>query len=428
VKKIVPILAALLLGTVACSSSKSNAQPTGPVEITFWHGQADSAATSIERLVAEFNRTHPGVKVKTDSGGATADTMLPKVTAGIASGTYPDIAYMYGSWGANIGRSPKVPDLKSYISDPKVGWNDYWPIAQETATVNGKVIGFPAVVDNLTVLYNKKLLAKAGLNPPGPDWTWDDFRTMARKLTNPATKTYGTTWAVSGGEETTWALWPMLWQNGGTILSSEGMQATFNSSAGVQALTLLQQMTVKDKSVYIDSSPGDKGQKLFESNRLGLFLAGPWLLADVQAAKIDYGIAMLPGSGGDHQTISGPDNWLVLDHGSPRIKASVEFLTWLNAPEQQITWMKDTGSLPTKQSITKLPGYQEFLKKYPGIDVITANLINAKQIRPATTKYPRISSYVANAISSVLVGKADPKAALDSAARQSDSILAVPGP
>ena len=31
------------------------------------------------------------------------------------------------------------------------------------ATVNGKVIGIPALVDNLAVVYNKKLFAQAGL-------------------------------------------------------------------------------------------------------------------------------------------------------------------------------------------------------------------------------------------------------------------------
>jgi multiple sugar transport system substrate-binding protein len=427
-KKLVPILTAVLLGAVtACSSSSGGGDSGGPVELTVWHGQDDAAARSIEKLIASFNKTHPGIKVKTDSGGATADTMLPKVTAAFAADTYPDIAYMYGSWGAALARSPKVPNLKKYLGGPAVGWDDFWPNTRQTATVNGKVIGFPAVVDDLTVLYNKKMLAKAGLKPPSPDWTWDDFRSYAAKLTDAEAKTYGTTWAISGSEETTWTLWPLLWQRGGAILSPDGKKAAFNSPQGVQALTLLQQMAVQDKSIYLDSSPAEKGQKLFESGRLGLFLAGPWVLPDVQAAKIDYGIAPLPGTGGDHQTVSGPDNWAVFDHGARRVKASVEFLTWLTQPQQQLVWMMDTGSLPTRQSIAKLPAYQDFVKKYPGIDVVTANLANAKQIRPVTSKYPRVSSFVAEAMASVMLGRSDPQSALNDAARKSDSLLAVPG-
>ncbi|MFF5205732.1 ABC transporter substrate-binding protein [Streptosporangium sp. NPDC000396] len=431
-KKIALMTAAMLACAAACSSGETGGagqggRSPGTVEITMWHGQEDTSADSVEKLVAEFNRTHPTIKVTTDSGGVTADAMLPKVTTALAADTYPDIAYMYGSWSANIARSPKAVDLTSYVKDPKVGWDDFWPNTRATVTVRDKVIGFPAVVDDLAVLYNRKLLAKAGLKEPSKDWTWDDFRAMARSMTDPATKTYGTTWAVSGGEETTWGLWPLLWQNGGQILAPGDKKAAFNSPAGVQALTVLQQMAVVDKSVYVDSSPAEKGQKLFESGRLGLMLAGPWVLPDLQKAKVDFGIAVLPGTGGDHQTISGPDNWVVLDRGEDRVKASVEFLAWLTAPEQQMVWMKDTGSLPTRKSITALPGYKDFVAKYPGIQVVTDNLVNAKQVRPASTKYPRVSAYVAEAIAAVLIGRKDPKSALDEAAVKSDAVLAVPG-
>ena len=134
--KLIPVLVAALVGVAACSSSSGDGDTSGPVELTVWHGQDDTAAKSIERLVESFNASHPGIKVKTDSGGTTADAMLPKVTAGFAAGTYPDIAYMYGSWGAALARSPKVPDLKKYFG-PDTNWDDFWPNTRQTATVNG---------------------------------------------------------------------------------------------------------------------------------------------------------------------------------------------------------------------------------------------------------------------------------------------------
>ncbi len=38
--------------------------------------------------------------------------------------------------------------------------------------------------------------------------------------------------AVTGTEDTTWHMWPQLWQNGGQILSEDEKKATFNSEAG----------------------------------------------------------------------------------------------------------------------------------------------------------------------------------------------------
>ncbi|MFI9595879.1 extracellular solute-binding protein [Nonomuraea sp. NPDC052265] len=74
--------------------------------MTIWHGQEDTSAKSIEKLVARFNQTHPDIKVSTESGGATADGMLPKITAALTSDAYPDIAYLYGSRAPNVARNP----------------------------------------------------------------------------------------------------------------------------------------------------------------------------------------------------------------------------------------------------------------------------------------------------------------------------------
>ncbi|MER5426852.1 ABC transporter substrate-binding protein [Streptosporangium roseum] len=416
---------AVALAVTGCSAAEERA--TGPVEITIWHGQEDESAKSIEKLVARFNQTHRDVRVRTESGGATADGMLPKITAALTSDAYPDIAYLYGSWAANIARSPKVADLSEHVKDPAVGWTDFWANEREAVTVQGKVIGFPAVVDNMVVLYNRKLLAKAGVTPPEPGWTWADFRATAKKTTDASAGVFGTTWAISGGEEAVWGLWPMIWQAGGDILSPDHKKAVFNSPAGQRSLDLLRAMTIDDKSVYLDSSPAEKGQKLFESGRLGLFMSGPWVLPDLQEAGIDYGVAQLPGTDGNHETVSGPDNWVVFEHDERRVKAAATFLSWLTAAEQQLVWMTDTGSLPIRESITKLPGYQDYLKKYPGIDVVSANLANAKRIRPPTTKYPRVSSFVADAIAQTLLGKSDAKTALDQAVAKTDAALAVPG-
>lgn len=419
--------AVVALAVAGCGGGGQKQEAGGPVEITIWHGQEDVSAKSIEKLVARFNQSHPDIKVNTESGGATADGMLPKITAALTSDAYPDIAYLYGSWAPNIARNPKTADLTELVKDPAVKWPDFWANEREAVTIQGKVIGFPAVVDNMVVLYNKKVLAKAGVKPPGPDWTWDDFRAMAKQSTNAKDGVFGATWPISGGEEAVWGLWPMIWQAGGDILSPDHKKAVFNSAAGQQALDRLRAMTIDDKSVYLDSSPAEKGQKLFESGRLGMFLSGPWVLPDLQTAKVDYGVSPLPGTNGSHETISGPDNWVVFEHDERRVKAAATFLTWLTAAEQQLEWMADTGSLPIRESITKLPGYQDYLKKYPGIEVISANLANAKRIRPPTTRYPRVSAFVAEAIAQALLGKSDAKTALDDAAAKSDAALAVPG-
>jgi ABC-type sugar transport system, periplasmic component len=122
-----------------------------------------------------------------------------------------------------------------------------------------------------------------------------------------------------------------------------------------------------------------------------------------------------------------PDNWVIFNNGSARVAASITFLEWLTAPQQELTWMMGSGSLPIRPSILKLPGYQQFLKKYPGIGPMADNLVNAKEAMPTLPQWPRIVDALGNGIASVLLGRAAPAAALNQAAQQSDTLLNVPG-
>ena len=79
----------------------------------------------------------------------------------------------------------RIASKTSQIHEPGFDWSDFYPASTQTATPGGKVIGFPALIDNLSVIYNKKLFAAAGVADPSPNWTWDEFRSIAKKLTNP---------------------------------------------------------------------------------------------------------------------------------------------------------------------------------------------------------------------------------------------------
>jgi ABC-type glycerol-3-phosphate transport system substrate-binding protein len=424
-------IAMLLVITAACTGESSGSDQSnggsqgGTVTIQFWHGQQQAAARALTKLVDQFNASHADVKVEVSSGGVTVDEMLPKVISAIAAGTYPDVVYLYGSWAANIAKSGKTVDLSDRVGEPGFNWDDFWPASKEIVSPGGKVIGFPALIDNLSVIYNKRLFDEAGMSYPSADWTWDDFRQTAKELTDPAKHIYGVNYPVSGSLDTVWRFFPGLWQRGGEIISDDGSEALFNSQAGIDNLTMWQQMATVDHSVFFD--PNDaKAEPLFTSGHLAMFVSGPWEVEVLQSAGVKWGDQVLPGYNGDHQTVSGPDNWVILDQGTDRVNASIEFLQWLTAPDQELPWMLATASLPVRPSIMDLPGYQTYLEKYPGIQAMADNLQNAQNAMPTLTQWPRIVDSLGEAIASVLLGRAQPKDALDQASEEANALLAVP--
>jgi multiple sugar transport system substrate-binding protein len=60
----------------------------------------------------------------------------------------------------------------------------------------------------------------------------------------------------------------------------------------------------------------------------------------------------------------------------------------------------------------------------PGSATFVANLSNVKKVRPTVEQYPDISEALGQAIVSVMLGKDQPAAALNTAAQAADAALA----
>ncbi|MEI2819532.1 MAG: hypothetical protein V9E81_04680 [Marmoricola sp.] len=67
-----------------------------------------------------------------------------------------------------MNQSGRTLDIGPLVKKADSGWTEFPPAAQKTAEFGDKVIGFPAVVDNLGVLYNKDLFDQAELGLPEP--------------------------------------------------------------------------------------------------------------------------------------------------------------------------------------------------------------------------------------------------------------------
>ena len=414
---------AVIIALAGCgtgSGGGSGGGASGPIQI--WEGYTDVQGKAFAHLVAQYEK-QTGQKISTLY--VNSDNTLQKVLTAVRGGSPPDIAYLYGSWAPNVAEIPQVVDLTKVVQRPGVNWNDFWEGERAVATVNGKVIGIPALVDNLAVVYNKQLFAQAGIAPPGPDWTWSEFIADAKKLTDASKKQFGTAYVTPGTEDTVWHWEPLLWQAGGQLLTPDNKKAAFDSAAGLASLNTLRQMAVTDKSMYLDQSDSTYAN-LFNSGKIGMLVTGPWDLS--QFTNIKYGVQVMPsypGTSGGHQTISGPDNWVLFNNGSSRVSAAEKFILCLTAPSQDKYWALATGDLPIRASEGHSASFvQQLNKAQPGMAAFTANLANVKQARPQLTSYPKISQILGNMVVSVLLGKSEPKAALSAAAQQVNQVLA----
>jgi multiple sugar transport system substrate-binding protein len=420
------IAAALVLA--ACGggddggSSTAAKKSSGPVTITFWHGQNQIAGKVIKGLVDDFNATHTNVKVNAQIG-ADADSLQGKMTAALAGGKYPDVVYIFGPNVANLARSPKALDLTEAVKTKAWNWDDFYPAARQAVTIDGKVRAIPALIDSMAVVYNKKLFSQAGIPAPKAGWTWDEYRDIARKLTNKSKGVFGTGWPGVGDEDTVWRLWPMIWDLGGDVLAPGGKQVGYGGQPGLQALTLLNEMAAKDKSVYIDKTSGsEKMYEVFNSNRMGMVPTGPWELPQIMEAKVDYGVVPMPTFNGKPVTIAGPDTWMLFDNGDDRARAAQEFVQWLTAPTQDARWDVAAGSLPLRRSTAQQDVWTQHVAKIEGLSTFVDALGNAR-VRPVVQSYPKISEALGQSITGALLGQKSPSDALEQAVNGGNKAL-----
>jgi len=410
-------------GEAETGATGATGGPAGPVTLTMWHGYTDAEANSLSALLDDWNAANPDIKI--EPLFVNNDKALQKLTVALQGGEPPDITYQYGSSLPQLAAAPGLVDLTTWTQGSDVGWEDFVQGARDAATFEGKVLGVPALIDNLAVVYNKTLFDDAGLEYPNDQWTWDDFRAAAKALTDPAEKRFGFSYPMDASEDSVWHYDPLLWQNGGAILTEDGTQAAFNSPEGVEALEVLVGMAVEDESVFLDlqNSPYTG---LFNSGKIGMLVTGPWDLSSFP--DVDYGVEILPGFDGDHQTIAGPDMWCVFDNGDGRAQAALEFIAWFTAADQMKADALATGHLPFRLSVIDDPDFIEgFGAAFPGVDVFAENLANVEQARPVLAAYPQVSEAMGLAIVSAMLGEKDAQTALDEAAAQANDALALAG-
>src|SRR5262249_23547615 len=162
------VAAALALLAAACSSGGTSASgstgPGGTVNLVMWMGftpppPASQGAEfeSLKGLVAQFTKLHPRIHIQMQY--VNSDYALQKATVALQGGQQPDISYQYGTNMPQLAQTPQLVNLTSLVKQPQYGWYDFFPGERAVATVGGKVLGIPALVDNLAGVYNKTLVA-----------------------------------------------------------------------------------------------------------------------------------------------------------------------------------------------------------------------------------------------------------------------------
>ena len=229
-------------GGAATSAGTFTAGYNGPdVSLTYWNGFTGGDGPFMKQMVADFMKENAKIKVNSNTiGWADYYQRLP---AAVTAGKGPDVGVMHlDQLATNAARKVIVPvdDIATAI---QLTADDFTKEVWEAAQYKGARYGIPLDVHSLAMYYDKDQFAKAKIDAAPTDKA--SFEAALKKLQDAGIKT--PFWMPNR--------WPahlmflsILWQNGGEPYAADGSKATFDSEAGVQALTWMRSMVEKGYS------------------------------------------------------------------------------------------------------------------------------------------------------------------------------------
>src|SRR5262249_30830712 len=136
----------------------------------------------------------------------------------------------------------------------------------------GHLYGLPSTFTPYVMYYNRDLLASAGLDPPRPGWTWDEFAAACRAVTRDRDGDGRIdVWGVS---LTQWlqAVAPWIWQAGGELLDQHAQRSRMGESASIEALSFLHRLLHEEGVASFDASFANQlSQGLFQAGRAAFY-------------------------------------------------------------------------------------------------------------------------------------------------------------
>lgn len=345
--------------TAASTGSTGGSNMSGTLTWSFW-GDPNELPPN-DKVIAAFNQKYPNIKI--DKFHEPWASYFDKIQARFAGGNPPDVLFL-----TNVpvyAAQNVLQPLDDYIQRDHYSVDDFVPASLELFKNNNQIFGFPRDNDTQVLYYNKDMLDKASIKYPDANWTLDNLRDAANKLSvreGSRVSTYGA--AIESGR---WN-W-FVWTNGGEVFDNnrKPTKCTLDTPEATSGIQYLADLMNKDKSIPSSTGLDQFGgvTDMFPSGRAAMVVSNAPRLLTFKNAKFKWNIAVLP-----HSKV--PVNY-VGGAGYVQAKATKNpdlawvFTSFVNGPEAQNIFSQGGGVVPARISVQK---NGDWIKSAPeGVDM-----------------------------------------------------------
>ncbi|WP_048828005.1 ABC transporter substrate-binding protein [Bacillus sp. B-jedd] len=410
------LLLASVFSLAACSSDSSNnaaggkeggKNEKGTSTLRFATWDSGKELQIQQKIAKSFEEKHPGVKVQVEAYG---DGFDQKLAASFGAKNPPDVMYMWNFPAYYQSLEP----LDSYIEgDSEMDMDDFYQGLFNYSRMDGKIYGMPSGFTTRAIYYNKDLFDAANIPYPKDGWTWDDFKKIAKKLSDPSKKQYG--FGVVP-EPDTYDLQGLVWSNGGSFISEDGkkVEGHMNSPETIEAIQVLGDLLKNKSAVLVGGKNQQSGDDIFKAGKIAMWESGIWPLAGFKDAGINVGTVEVPQFGDKPAKGIIATSAVSIAKDSKNKDLAYEFVKFYSSPE---AIKMRTSDLPVRISVVKEMNMEQdplvspFYKMLERSDNTPAFLLNEN--------WNEINRNLSAAVNAVMLGQ-DAKSLLNKAAKDSE--------
>ncbi len=399
-------------GLVGISGCGGGSQGGGGSKSLIFSYATEQSGT-LQKLIDKFNKQNKGkIKVRWRKMPAASSDYFDQIKTQLQSGQ-SDIDVIAGDviWPAQFAAQGWILDLSDRFTNSMK--KDFLGGPVQSLEYKGKTWGVPWFTDAGMFYYRKDLLKKSGFDSPPK--TWDEMKSMVRKIRSDSGTKYGYVFQGSQDEGGVADALEWIWNAGGDVL--QGDKVVVKSPSSVEGLKLRRSMITDniaprantDYTTQDSQGTFTNGDVIFMRN--WTFVYG--LLADPKLSKVkqdQVGIARLPVVDESKNSVSclGGWNFMVNAQSKGKLDHIWTFIKFMSAPEQQKTYTLGTATMPTRQNL-----YQdkEVLNKVP-VAALAKEVLKSTKPRPRSPYYADMSLEMAQEFNSALKGNVPTKEAL----------------
>lgn len=392
--------------------------PSATLHITLWQGIGPPPNRDVfQSLVDRFNEQHADIYVESLYVGHP-DQQIPKILTAVVGNAAPDILWYNPTLTGQLVELEAIEPLENWLTQsPVMAQLD--PSLLGTMTFEEHLWSIPFGSNNAAVFYRPSLFAAAGITDLPT--TWEDLRQTARALTQDTNgdgriDQQGIFLSLGKGEWNVFVWLPFVYSAGGWL--SRSTQPDLVNEGAIAALTLAQNL-VQDGSAML-SAP-ERGFEIdsFLTGKAAMQITGPWTLAQMQSAGIDFDVFPLPVAQ-EPASVLGGENFFLCHTTPAKRQAALTFMEYILSAEFQQEWALQTGFLPVNLNVRDSEAYQQFVNDNPLLQVFLDQMAWARS-RPLIPGYSQLSENFGRAIEAALLGT-DPTEALAQSQRRLDLI------